>query len=131
MGKNVAIFASLFLVGLIILIWPDKSNSVFRFNESHGPSVIDLIGLILIFLSWGASMLMIINRWKGIIEKSGLKKVYILLSLYLLFVVGIILALANSIDWVLWLFSGGALMINILFVTIAFQIKEARLISKQ
>lgn len=119
MGKNVAIFGSLFIVGLVILIWPDKSNSIFSFNKSHGPSLIDLIGLTLIFSSWVASTLMVITRWSGIIQKSGRRKVYILFSLYLLCVVGIILALTNSIDWMLWLFAAAAFLINLIFIIIA------------
>ena len=115
----------LFTIGLIILVLPDNGRPVIRFNERHGPSLIDLTGISLVLVSWVASTIIIINRWPAIRRRLGKGKVYLLTLMYFLFLSGTLLGLILSLDLMLWFFAGAAFLVNILFVIFAFQLKNA------
>ncbi|HYJ38279.1 MAG TPA: hypothetical protein VEV87_06665 [Chitinophagaceae bacterium] len=124
MIKQAWILVILFFIGLIILVLPDNGRPVIRFNELHGPSLIDLTGILLVLVSWVAATIIIINRWQAIIIRIGKRNLYFLTLLYFLFLLGIMLGLILSLDLMLWFFAGAAFLVNILFVIFAFQVKN-------
>ena len=121
MYKKAWIFIIIFIIGLIILLSPDKGNPAMKLNLQHGPSLFDLIGLSFIAISWTASLIMISTQWKRISGKLGKKKISLFISFYLFFLSGIIIALILSVEWMLWVCSAGALLINTIFIVLGLQ----------
>ena len=120
--KKWALFI-LFIAGLIILLLPDRGKQIIRLNERHGPSIQDLIGLVLILLSWLFSCAVVISNWKKIKLKTGHKTFNLLLIVYVLSIIGIILSLTFSSDIFLWICATVGLLINTLFIIYALNKK--------
>ena len=127
MNRFAWILILLFTLGLIILVLPDKDSQVIKINEQHGPSLFDLVGLFLILLGWTGSSIFLIRQWRSMVQKSGKQKIYILIIMYFLFLIGIIIALTISLDWMLWLFTAGAFLVNVQLVILAFQTRKTGL----
>lgn len=125
MNKTAWILFLIFVLGLIILLLPDNNKPLLRFNKSHGPSAVDLAGLILMFVSWLASCIYIISRWTYITNVFGRNNVYLLVTLYFLSLAGIVAALSLSFEWMLWVCVAAASLVNIFFILIAFRIKKS------
>jgi len=69
MYKTHWILLTIFVTGLIILLLPDNHTPVIRLNQKHGPSFLDLAGLVLILTSWLISTIIVIKHWKQITKK--------------------------------------------------------------
>ena len=110
----------LFITGLVILLLPDTGKAIIAFNEKHGPSLLDLIGLLLMLTSWVLSCIVIIEKWKMIKLKIRNPVFGLLILCYILALVGIALSLLFTSDVLLWTCAGIAGLINILFVAYAF-----------
>src|SRR5262245_10313087 len=124
MNKQVLVFLFIFILGAIIIVVPDSNNPVIELNENHGPSFIDLIGLLFIAVTWVACLIMIVNQWKKIADRSGKKNTYLLAVFYFLFLGGVIIALTFSVESMLWLSAAAALFINIVFIYLALKAKK-------
>jgi hypothetical protein len=112
----------IFAAGLIILLLPDNGKPVIRFNKMHGPSLPDLAGLSLIMVSWLAGCMLIMRNWKAIKSRAGNRNVFLLAASYLLAISGIVLSLLLSAEWMLWLCTSIAALVNILFIAYAFRV---------
>ena len=53
---------TLFILGIIVLAWPDANDRLFSFSEAHGPSMLDAVGLLMIFVPYSILMGMAWNR---------------------------------------------------------------------
>jgi drug/metabolite transporter (DMT)-like permease len=111
----------LFIAGLIIVVLPDSGKRVIALNKNHGPSIQDLIGLGLLLISWLLSSIIVIRNWKKVKSKIGNRTFRLLLIIYLLAITGIILALAVSSDFFLWICVAVGLLINILYFVYALK----------
>ena len=120
MKKNRLIFLVIFIVGLVTLLLPDNGKPVIKLNEMHGPSWVDLIGLILVLIAWLFSCLIIIKNWKNLCSRVGRRNMILSLSIYFISVIGICLSLNISHDILLWIFAVCAALINTLFIVFAF-----------
>jgi hypothetical protein len=120
------ILITIFMLGLIILILPDEGDPVFRLNKTHGPSLPDLVGLIFMLASWLISCVIIISRWQLVTQRAGKRSVYLSVTIYFLFLAGIVAALLLSFEWMLWVCVVTASMINIFFILLAFRVKSPR-----
>ena len=112
-----------FLAGLIILLLPDHGEPVFVLNKMHGPSLMDLVGILLMFPGWLISCTFIISKWKQIKKWIGAGTVYMLLIFYLVPILTIVFALGFSVEWLLWTCVVIASLINLLFIVVALKIK--------
>ena len=110
----------LFIAGLIILLLPDASKPVIVLNEKHGPSLMDIIGLLLILTSWVLSCIVIARKWEKIKLKIPNPAFGSLLIIYILSITGIALSLLFTSDMMLWSCAAIAGLINILFIVNAF-----------
>ena len=106
----------IFFTGLVVLLWPDKGKPVVQLNKEHGPSVPDLAGLSLMFISWLISTLFIVKHRNDLTKKFGKQGLMSLVACYLFSVAGIIAGLNFSIEWILWVSVAAATTINILFI---------------
>ena len=87
---------AIILLGLIILIFPDEGYPVLiKLNNTHGPSFLDIIGLVLIFSAYSVFGYAIF-RSHGV----PLYKKLFMLSYVLL--IGVGLGLYFEDEWVLW-----------------------------
>ena len=110
----------LFIAGLIILLLPDVGKPIIVLNENHGPSLLDIAGLLLMFASWFLSCIVIAKRWEKIKLKIPNSAFVSLIIIYILSVIGVALSLLLTSDIMLWLCAAIAGLINILFVIYAF-----------
>ena len=113
----------LFIAGLIILWLPDSGKRIVELNKNHGPSIQDLIGLALMLISWLLSCEIVIRNRKEIKLKTGNKNFERLIIIYLLSLAGIVLSLALSSDFFLWVSVAAGALINALFIIYAFNKK--------
>ena len=115
-----------FLAGLIILLLPDKSKPLVEFNRSHGPSFPDLVGLIMMFISWVASTINIINNWNQLIVRLGNRTLPGMIFIYFVSIAGVITGLSMSMEWLLWVSVAVASIINIALIVSAYRIAANR-----
>ena len=120
MPNNKWVLLILFIAGLIIVLMPDSGKRVIELNKSHGPSILDSIGLGLILISWLISCTIVIRNWQKIKTKIGIRNFRLLTIIYLLAMIGIILSLAFSSDFLLWICAAVGLLINIFYFIYAF-----------
>ena len=121
MYTNPRILIITFLAGLGVLLLPDKTTPVIRFNQMHGPSAMDIAGLVLMLLVWLSTAITVIKRRKKVVQLVGQSTVYLLAAVYLLAVCGIVFALSFSVEWLLWLAAGIAFIVNLTFIIPAFR----------
>ena len=121
MTRTFWIAISFLIAGSILLVLPDKGEPIISFNEMHGPSVIDLVGLILFSIGWIWLTTNVILGWKKVIESLGYSKTILLLLLYITGIVLIILGLRNAQDVLLWTGVFLAVISNALLVYQAFR----------
>lgn len=90
--------------GLIILSWPEESNIMLvKFSETHGPSRLDSIGLLLIMTGYLPMILMVVKRFKHIRSQRGKTKAVVLATISVVALIMIVIALNISNDIVLWI----------------------------
>ena len=109
-----------FLAGIFILVLPDNNKPLISFNKMHGPTLQDMIGLILISISWLGSIIIIGKNWKGIRSRVGQRNIFLLFTIYLLSGMAIVIALIAESDWLLWLSVSIASVVNIFFIVQSF-----------
>ena len=120
MGKNSLILLIIFLAGLVILLLPDNSEPVITFNKKHGPSIMDLLGLVLMLISWFLSCVVVVRNWKEVKSKTGNSNFRLLIVVYIISIAGVALSLILSSDLSLWPCVAVASFINVLFIIYAF-----------
>jgi drug/metabolite transporter (DMT)-like permease len=113
----------LFIAGLIILLLPDQGKPVIAFNEKHGPSWPDTIGLLIMLISWLLSCIVTVRNWRAVRSKMGKSFFNLLVWVYILSITGIVFSLMFSSDPFLWSCVAIAGAINILFIIHAFSKK--------
>ena len=121
MLNNKWVLLILFIAGLIIVVLPDSGKAVIELNKSHGPSIQDSIGLGLILISWLFGCTIVVRNWRKIKSRIGNRTFRLLIMIYLLALIGIILSLALSSDFLLWICLAVGLLINMLYVIYAFK----------
>jgi len=112
-----------FLLGLVLLLLPDRGKPVFKLNNSHGPSLLDLAGLSMIFASWVTGIIIIVKNWSPLTKRSGAGVLFSMLLVYILSIIGIIAGLNLSSEWILWISAAVAAFINVSFIISALRIE--------
>ena len=98
------VYLALLLLGLIVLAWPEANNlMMIQFSESHGPSKIDLAGILIIMMGYAP---MVKEVWKQSSEIKiylGIRSWNILLGVTVTSMVGIAWGLYAGSDLMLWI----------------------------
>jgi hypothetical protein len=69
---RILIYISLIVVGFCVLVWPEEENLMLvQFNESHGPSMLDSIGLALIFAGYLPMVVHVIRNFSTVLSQLG------------------------------------------------------------
>jgi len=121
MTRTFWILFVVFVAGLIILLLPDNGTAVIKLNKAHGPSSVDLAGLMLMLGSWLVSYVLVFIHRKKVIKKFGKGNVTLLCLLYFILVLGIAIGLMLSSEWMLWSCVTIAFMINVSFLIPVFR----------
>jgi hypothetical protein len=124
MTKSLLILITIFLTGSIILLLPDNNDPIIRFNKIHGPSLLDLAGLVLILSAWFASCIFVIKKWSQVLKSIGHSTAYFLVLLYVFSLSGVVLALILSLDLFLWTCIILAILTNVSIIITAIRVKE-------
>jgi hypothetical protein len=99
----------LFLIGLVIVILPDNNARIFSFSKDHGPSLMDIIGLAILFCPY---IYIFIIAWK---KRQNLKTYQNTTAFKLgsiLFVLGLALVIISVVnDYGNWWLLGAAIML--------------------
>jgi hypothetical protein len=51
-GRGLAVWVTLSLAGLAVIALPDDGRRLVSFSEGHGPSAVDVAGIIVLVLGW-------------------------------------------------------------------------------
>ena len=124
MTKSLTILITIFLAGLIILVLPDNNDRIITLNKIHGPSLQDLVGLVLMISVWLVSCIFVIKKWPRLIENIGRGTAYSLVFIYMFSLSGVVLALIFSFDLLLWISVSIAVLTNVSIIIMAIQAKE-------
>ena len=92
-----------------------------KLNERHGPSLQDLVGLVLILISWALGCMVVVRKWKAIKSKICDSNAGLLAIVYILSITGVALSLLFSSDLLLWSSAAIGSFINILLIVYAFK----------
>jgi hypothetical protein len=113
------LLVGIFILGVVILILPDKGAPLIRLNEAHGPSLTDMVGLLMIIVGWAGLSYLVVRNWKTIDRSFRRTNARLLLALYFISILGIVMALQVKLEWMLWMSVAIATIINATFVIVA------------
>jgi len=98
------VYLALLLLGLLVLAWPEANDvMMIQFSDSHGPSKIDLAGILIIMMGYAP---MVKEVWKQSSEIKiylGIRSWNILLGVTVTSMVGIAWGLYAGSDLMLWI----------------------------
>lgn len=99
------VYLAIFLFGLFVLGWPEKDSvMVIRFTDVHGPSKLDLAGLVIIAMGYAPMMLEVWKTKDLVQQRMGSRIWFCVLSLSVLSFSLIALALFIDSTVLLWTF---------------------------
>ena len=98
------VYLALLLLGLLVLAWPEANDvMMIQFSDSHGPSKIDLAGILIIMMGYAP---MVKEVWKQSSEIKiylGIRSWNLLLGVTVTSMVGIAWGLYAGSDLMLWI----------------------------
>ena len=124
MTRPFLILSTVFLAGLIILLLPDNNDRMISLNKNHGPSLLDLAGLLLMISPWLVSCILVIKKWAGIIKSIGRSTSFFLFVLYLFSLSGVVIGLVLSLELLLWTSVTIAVITNAALIITAMRAKD-------
>jgi len=84
------------VLGTVIVAIPDAGPRVIALSESHGPSMTDLAGLLVILAPWTYMSVHAVRNWRQVLKRLGRKWVSVLLVTAVTGFVLIAYAIAND-----------------------------------
>jgi len=60
-----------FAIGVVIVALPDSGPRVFSISELHGPSLIDVLGLVMVMIPWTYSIIYALLKWRRVLFVLG------------------------------------------------------------
>lgn len=60
-----------FAFGAFIVVLPDNGPRIFDISERHGPSLIDIIGLVLMMIPWTYMIVYALIKWRRVLFVLG------------------------------------------------------------
>lgn len=116
------IYLALLLLGLIVLAWPEANDvMMIQLSETHGPSKIDLAGILIIMMGY---LPMVKEVWKQSSEIKtyiGIRSWNILLVVTFISMVGIAWGLYAGSDITLWISVIVATIAQAILVRVAYR----------
>jgi len=98
------VYLALLLLGLLVLAWPEANDvMMIQFSESHGPSKIDLAGILIIMMGYAPMFKEVWKQSSEIKIYLGIRSWNILLGVTVTSMVGIAWGLYAGSDLMLWI----------------------------
>ena len=116
------VYLAILLCGLAVLAWPEQDNLMYiKLSETHGPSKLDLAGLVIIAMGYAPMIKEVFKKRSHIQERLGsnLMRSAVVLSLLSIGMIAAALYLGNEI--LLWISVGVSTLAQGLLVFKAFQ----------
>jgi hypothetical protein len=105
---------ALLIAGAVVVALPDDDERLFSFSETHGPSRLDAVGIVLLLAGWGVLLGVL---WRG--RDRLLRRGWLIVG-GLVFAIGAgVLAGAIATDAGWWWLLGAALMASVQAVAVA------------
>lgn len=116
------VYFALLVLGLLVLAWPEENDvMMLQFSETHGPSKIDLAGILIIMMGY-VPILREVWKKSSFIKKSlGEKNWYLLIVMTLIAMTAIGWSLHVGNDIVLWVSVIIAVLAQAVLVRIAYR----------
>lgn len=97
------VYILLIIVGLVVLAWPEEENLMLvQFNESHGPSMLDSIGLALIFAGYLPMVAHVFRKFSSVLSQLGKATTIILIVIVIISGALIPVGLIKQSEVLLW-----------------------------
>ena len=116
------VYFALLILGLLVLAWPEENDvMMIQFSETHGPSKIDLAGILIIMMGY-IPMLKEVWKQSSFIKKSlGKKNFHLLIVMASIAIIAIGWSLYVGNDITLWVFVIVAVLAQAVLVRIAYR----------
>ena len=116
------VYLALLLLGLIVLAWPEENNvMMIQFSETHGPSKIDLAGILIIMMGYIPMVKEVWKQSSGIKAIIGIRSWNILLAVTSISMAGIAWGLYAESDITLWISVIVAAIAQAILVRVAYR----------
>ena len=103
-NSKIVVYIVFVLVGLVVLAWPEEKNLMMvQLSESHGPSMLDSVGLAIIFLGYVPMVIKVFRNFPTILSHIGRKNAIVLIAVIAISGAFIPIALINGSDMLLWI----------------------------
>jgi len=116
------VYLALLLLGLVVLAWPEANDvMMLQFSETHGPSKMDLAGILIIMMGY---LPMVKEVWKHSSEIKtyiGIRSWNILLAVTFISMAGIAWGLYAMSDITLWISVIVATISQAILVRVAYR----------
>lgn len=103
MKKPFWIYLAVMIAGFIILAWPESNNEMMvRFSETHGPSGLDMLGIMVIALGYTPMLIQVFRSSGSIWKKLGNRTFITLIASKAVLLSLIVYSLYVNNDALLW-----------------------------
>jgi hypothetical protein len=100
---KIVIYILLVIIGLVVLPWPEDNLMLVQFNESHGPSTLDSVGIAIILAGYLPMIIQVFRNFSNILLRIGKNTTVTLVIVAILSAILIPVALIQSSDALLWI----------------------------
>ena len=103
MKLRIGIYLLLIVVGLVVLAWPEQDDQMMiQFSETHGPSALDLAGIVILLGGYIPLILPAITKFSMIQQIAGriFSRLLIAAAVICLLLIGVALKIGS--DVLLW-----------------------------
>jgi hypothetical protein len=124
---RISVYIVFVMVGVVVLAWPEEDNIMLvQFNENHGPSMLDSVGLAFIFAGYLPMVLQVIRNFSFVMSQIGKTTTIVLGGIILLSGICIGLALINQSDLLLWTSVAVCTLGESIIIFYAFKVSQTK-----
>jgi hypothetical protein len=103
MNIRIGIYLLLLVMGLIVLAYPEQDDRMtIQFSETHGPSALDFIGLLILFGGYIPLIIPVVTKFSLIQEVAGKIFSRLLVVVTVIALLLIFIALVTAKEMLLW-----------------------------
>jgi len=116
------VYFALLILGLLVLAWPEENDvMMIQFSETHGPSKMDLAGILIIMMGYLPMLKEVWKQSSFIKQNIGEKNWQLLILITFIALAAISLGLYAGNDIILWLAVAAAAIAQGILVLIAYR----------
>ena len=116
------IYFAILLFGLLVLAWPEENDLMMvQFSETHGPSKMDLAGILIIMMGYVPMIKEVWKRSSWIKTNLGNRNWNLLIGITITSLTAIALSLYAGNDTILWISVFGAVIAQAVLVRVAYR----------